>query len=64
MPAVTVFLDDHDGHSLEYISMLDGEPHPEWGWLPFFQSGASGRNEPALGPLPRHSRYFWNKWRE
>lgn len=34
MPAASVFFDDPDGHSLEYVSMLEDEPHPEWGTLP------------------------------
>ncbi|NQW11646.1 MAG: VOC family protein [Alphaproteobacteria bacterium] len=33
MPAASVYFDDPDGHSLEYISMLSGQPHPEWGWI-------------------------------
>jgi lactoylglutathione lyase len=34
MPAASVYFDDPDGHSLEYIAMLDGPSRPEWGWLP------------------------------
>ena len=34
MPAASVYFDDPDGHSLEYISMLDGPSNPDWGWLP------------------------------
>jgi hypothetical protein len=47
MPAVTVFLDDPDGHSLDYISMLDGEPHPECGWFPFFRVEQAGAMSPG-----------------
>ncbi len=31
MPAASVYFDDPDGHSLEYIAMLDGAPRPELG---------------------------------
>jgi lactoylglutathione lyase len=31
MPAASVFFDDPDGNSLEYISMLPGPPRPEIG---------------------------------
>lgn len=34
MPAASVYFDDPDGHSLEYISMLDGPSMPDWGWVP------------------------------
>ncbi len=34
MPAASVFFDDPDRHSLEYILMLDTHPRPEWGWVP------------------------------
>lgn len=34
MPAASVFFDDPDGHSLEYICMLDGPSNPSWGWIP------------------------------
>jgi lactoylglutathione lyase len=33
MPAASVYFDDPDGHSLEYIAMLDAKPRPDWGWL-------------------------------
>lgn len=29
MPAASVYFDDPDGHSLEFISMLDDKPRPE-----------------------------------
>jgi lactoylglutathione lyase len=31
MPAVAIYFDDPDGHSLELIAMLPGEPRPELG---------------------------------
>jgi len=31
MPAASVFFHDPDGHLLEYIAMLPGQPHPEQG---------------------------------
>jgi lactoylglutathione lyase len=31
MPAASVYFDDPDGHSLEFISMLDETPRPELG---------------------------------
>lgn len=33
MPAVSVYFDDPDGHSLEFISMLDETPRAEFGRL-------------------------------
>jgi lactoylglutathione lyase len=33
MPAASVYFDDPDGHSLEYISMLDAPSKPEWGQI-------------------------------
>jgi lactoylglutathione lyase len=33
MPAVSVYFRDPDGHLLEYIAMLEGEPSPEDGVL-------------------------------
>jgi len=34
MPAATVYFDDPDGHSLEYLAMLDAPPRPDLGILP------------------------------
>lgn len=34
MPAASVYFDDPDGHSLEYIAMLDEPPEPERGFIP------------------------------
>jgi catechol 2,3-dioxygenase-like lactoylglutathione lyase family enzyme len=33
MPAASVYFDDPDGHSLEFISMLDEAPRPDLGWV-------------------------------
>ena len=33
MPAASVYFDDPDGHSLEYIAMLDETPRPELGQI-------------------------------
>ena len=33
MPAASVYFDDPDGHSLEYIAMLDAEPRADLGWI-------------------------------
>jgi lactoylglutathione lyase len=35
MPAAAVYFRDPDGHQLEYLSMLDAEPRPELGVVPF-----------------------------
>jgi len=35
MPAVSIYFDDPDGHSLEFLAMLPGEPEPELGILPW-----------------------------
>lgn len=37
MPAASVYFDDPDGHSLEYIAMLPHEPKPEAGVIPYSQ---------------------------
>ena len=34
MPAASVFFDDPDGHSLEYIAVLEEPPRPELGTIP------------------------------
>jgi len=31
MPAVSIYFDDPDGHSLEFIGKLDGKTFPEMG---------------------------------
>jgi lactoylglutathione lyase len=35
MPAATVYFEDPDGHLLEYLAMLDAEPRPDAGVLPY-----------------------------
>jgi len=35
MPAASVFFRDPDGHLLEYLAMLDTEPRPELGIIPW-----------------------------
>lgn len=35
MPALAIYFDDPDGHALEFIGMLDGPQHPEWGVLDY-----------------------------
>lgn len=35
MPAAAVFFRDPDGHLLEYIAMLPGEPRPDVGVVPY-----------------------------
>ena len=37
MPAAAVYLRDPDGHLLEYLAMLDDQPHPERGIVPWSQ---------------------------
>ena len=35
MPAAAVYLRDPDGHLLEYLAMLDENPQPERGIIPW-----------------------------
>ena len=35
MPAIAIYFDDPDGHSLEFISILDGRPRPELGVISY-----------------------------
>ncbi|MEO1513946.1 MAG: VOC family protein [Bacteroidota bacterium] len=35
MPAVSIYFDDPDGHSLEFIGILDGEAKPELGIISY-----------------------------
>ena len=35
MPAAAIYLRDPDGHLLEYLAMLDAEPRPDAGVLPW-----------------------------
>jgi lactoylglutathione lyase len=37
MPAAAVYLRDPDGHLLEYLAMLDEQPHPKRGIVPWSQ---------------------------
>jgi lactoylglutathione lyase len=37
MPAASVFLRDPDGHLLEYLAMLDEQPRPDRGIVPWSQ---------------------------
>src|SRR5262245_34097486 len=37
MPAAAVYFRDPDGHLLEYLAMLDAEPRPDLGILPWSQ---------------------------
>jgi lactoylglutathione lyase len=46
MPAVAVYFRDPDGHQLEYLAMLDEEPRPDTGIVPWSQ---------WAGQLARHS---------
>jgi len=34
-PAVAIYFDDPDGHQLEFIAILDGEPRPELGVISY-----------------------------
>jgi catechol 2,3-dioxygenase-like lactoylglutathione lyase family enzyme len=45
MPAATVYFDDPDGHSLEFICMLHERPAPDRNWVPLSQ----WRKQPQLG---------------
>ena len=35
MPALSIYFDDPDGHCLEFISVLDGEPNPDLGIITY-----------------------------
>jgi len=35
MPALAIYFDDPDGHCLEFISILEGQPKPELGIITF-----------------------------
>ena len=43
MPAASVYFDDPDGHSLEFIAMMPEEPRPELGRLPLSKWRARAR---------------------
>ena len=36
MPAVAIYFEDPDGHELEFIAVLDGEPRPELGVVSYY----------------------------
>jgi lactoylglutathione lyase len=63
MPAASVFFDDPDGHSLEYIALLDEAPRPELGVIPLSRwraladkaPSASGDEATASSPAARES---------
>jgi lactoylglutathione lyase len=40
MPAAAIYLRDPDGHLLEYLAMLDAEPRPDAGVLPWSEWNA------------------------
>jgi lactoylglutathione lyase len=46
MPAAAVYFTDPDGHTLEYLAMLEGPPEPDLGIVPWSQSGY-GASRPA-----------------
>jgi lactoylglutathione lyase len=35
MPAISIYFTDPDGHTLEFIAVLDGKPRPEMGVIPY-----------------------------
>ena len=37
MPAIAIYFDDPDGHSLEFIGILEGKPRPEKGIISYGQ---------------------------
>jgi lactoylglutathione lyase len=52
MPAASVFFRDPDGHSLEYLAMLDGPPRPDRGivpWSEWTRTGDGARQDSATG---------------
>ena len=52
MPAASVFFDDPDGHSLEYIALLDETPRPEFGTVPLSRWRALTGTAPAASAPP------------
>jgi lactoylglutathione lyase len=42
MPAASLFFRDPDGHLLEYLTMLDEDPRPSVGVIPYSKWAASG----------------------
>jgi lactoylglutathione lyase len=47
MPAASVFFDDPDGHSLEYIAVLDAPARPELGTMPLSRWRALAGTAPS-----------------
>ena len=35
MPAIAIYFEDPDGHSLEFIGILEGKGKPEYGVIPY-----------------------------
>lgn len=35
MPAIAIYFTDPDGHALEFIAILEGKGHPEWGVISY-----------------------------
>jgi ribosomal protein S18 acetylase RimI-like enzyme len=52
MPAVAVYFRDPDGHLIEYLAMLDAEPRPDLGIVPWSEWAGEAplRIEPFAGP--------------
>jgi lactoylglutathione lyase len=42
MPAAAVYFEDPDGHLLEYLAMLDEEPRPDAGVVPWSEWNGQG----------------------
>jgi len=67
MPALAIYFDDPDGHSLEFIAMLPDDPRPEvnvvswdeWQRLHRREAGATCRRG-ALGRIPNRRALTWN----
>jgi lactoylglutathione lyase len=48
MPAASVYFRDPDGHLLEYLAMLDDDPRPDLGIVPWSQwTGRAAGTRPA-----------------
>ena len=45
MPAAALYFRDPDGHSLEYLAMLDGPSRPELGIVPWAEWPGSGHED-------------------
>ena len=51
MPAAAVYFDDPDGHSIEYLAMLDAVPDPDAGIVPW-SAWVARRPQPAFSVGP------------